>query len=112
MHQATPTVTIAEVVADLVAETLPRCTPALAQRLERAAVIALTPYAIHSAGDAVAVHCPEAWERAALARRPECTCPDPSPPWRPLQAQPGRGAAQPGHCRAQPPPARPRLRRA
>src|SRR3954454_1898047 len=72
----TPTVTLAEVVADLVAQTLPRCTPPLAQRLERAAIIALTAYAIHSAGDTVAVHCLQDWGTVYLVRGPECTCLD------------------------------------
>jgi hypothetical protein len=72
----TPTVTLAEVVADLIARTLPRCTPPLAARLERAAAIALTPYAIHSAGDAVAVHCLQDWGTVYLVDGPRCTCPD------------------------------------
>src|SRR3954471_17738903 len=76
MHQATPTVTLAEVLAALVAEPPPHCTAPLAQRLERAAVIALTDYAIHSAGDAVAVHCLQDWGTVYLVDGPRCTCPD------------------------------------
>jgi hypothetical protein len=72
-----PTVTLAEVIAELVAATLPACTPPLAQRLERAAVIATTPYAIHAGSDdAVAVHCLSDWGTTYLVRGPACTCPD------------------------------------
>jgi hypothetical protein len=72
-----PIVTLAEVIADLLAQTLPHCTPALAQRLERAARIATTPYAIHAGpDDAVAVHCLTNWDTTYLVRGPACTCPD------------------------------------
>jgi hypothetical protein len=76
-NPSTPTISVADVIAELVAQTLPHCQPALAQRLERAAVIATTPYAIHAgADDAVAVHCLTDWGTTYLVRGPACTCPD------------------------------------
>jgi hypothetical protein len=72
-----PVLSVAQVIDELVAQTLPQCAPALAQRLERAARIACTPFAIHAgAHGTVAVHCPEAWERVYLVRGAACTCPD------------------------------------
>src|SRR5829696_9545600 len=70
-------VSLAEVIADLVAQTLPACTPALAQRLERAARIATTPYAIHAGSVGVAVHCLQDWATVYLVTDDgRCTCPD------------------------------------
>jgi hypothetical protein len=74
---STPIVTLAEVIADLLAQTLPACAPALAQRLERAAVIATTPYAIHAGSTGTAVHCLTDWATTFLVGDDgRCTCPD------------------------------------
>jgi hypothetical protein len=71
------TVTVADVIAELVAQTLPACAPALAQRLERAAIIATTPYAIHAGSTGVAVHCLQDWATVYLVSDDgRCTCPD------------------------------------
>jgi hypothetical protein len=78
LETSTPTLSVADVIADLLAQTLPACTPALAQRLERAAIIATTPYAIHAGSDdAVAVHCLTDWSTTYLVGDDGCcTCPD------------------------------------
>ena len=75
---STPTLSVADVIAELVAQTLPACTPALAQRLERAAVIAQTPYAIHAGSTGTAVHCLTDWSTTYLVdvAQHTCTCPD------------------------------------
>ena len=73
---STPTVTLAEVLADLVAQTLPHCQPALAQRLKRAAVIATTPYAIHAGPNGTSVHCLTDWGTVYPVNGSACTCPD------------------------------------
>jgi hypothetical protein len=74
---STPTLSVADVIAELVAQTLPACTPALAQRLERAAIIATTPYAIHAGSNGVAVHCLTDWATVYLVSDDgRCTCPD------------------------------------
>jgi len=70
------TLSVAEVIADLVAQTLPACTPALAQRLERAAVIATTPYAIHAGPSGTSVHCLTDWGTVYAVNGAACTCPD------------------------------------
>jgi hypothetical protein len=70
------TITVQEIIAELVADTLPRCAPALAQRLERAAVIATTPYAIHAGPDGVSVHCLTDWGTVYTVNGASCTCPD------------------------------------
>jgi hypothetical protein len=76
-NPSTPTLSVADVIADLLAQTLPACTPALAQRLERAAVIATTPYAIHAGCTGTAVHCLTDWATVYLVSEDGCcTCPD------------------------------------
>jgi len=64
------------VIAELVAQTLPACTPALAQRLERAAVIAQTEFAIHAGPHGTSVHCLADWGTVYHVNGPACTCPD------------------------------------
>jgi hypothetical protein len=71
-----PAITVAEIIAELVAQTLPQCAPPLAQRLERAAVIATTPYAIHAGPDGVSVHCLTDWGTVYTVNGAHCTCPD------------------------------------
>ena len=74
----TPTISVAEVIADLVAQTLPQCAPALARRLERAAIIVQTPNALHAGSSGVAVHCLTDWATVHLVDEAQhtCTCPD------------------------------------
>jgi hypothetical protein len=71
-----PTLSVADVIAELVAQTLPACTPPLAQRLERAAVIATTPYAIHAGPHGTSVHCLTDWATVYHVNGAACTCPD------------------------------------
>jgi hypothetical protein len=76
-NPSTPTLSVADVIAELVAQTIPACPPALAQRLERAAVIATTPYAIHAGSTGTAVHCLTDWATTYLVGDDGCcTCPD------------------------------------
>jgi SWIM zinc finger len=73
-----PTLSVADVIAELVAATRPHCTTPLVQRLERAAVIAQMPYAIHAGptADSTYVHCLQDWGTTYVVTAAGCTCPD------------------------------------
>jgi hypothetical protein len=75
-NPSTPTLSVAEIIAELVAQTLPRCAPPLAARLERAAIIATTPYAIHAGPHGTSVHCLTDWGIVYHVNGSACTCPD------------------------------------
>jgi hypothetical protein len=71
-----PAITVAEIIAELVAATVPQCNAALAQRLERAARIATTRYAIHAGPLGTSVHCLSDWGTVYTVNGAQCSCPD------------------------------------
>jgi hypothetical protein len=74
-NPSTPALSVAEVIAELVAAASAR-RPELASRLARAAQIALTDSAIHAGSAGVAVHCLADWAVVYHVNGARCTCPD------------------------------------